>query len=129
MKENKTKFIQVWEIVLNQCFNLKARYLETFATYLSVQCRLGPLNAQDQVVIAGKKSNNNAFAFVKSLNVPIAVEGGNRLRSVFFAVVVDKSESLTLTCHLILGQENSRDIAEWFEKFLKNELPSDKNTS
>ena len=55
MKENKTKvIIQVWENVLNQCFNLKARYLETLANSLSVQRRLSPLNAQDQVVIAGK---------------------------------------------------------------------------
>ena len=51
--------------------------------------------------------------------VPIAIESGNSLCSILFAIVVDKSKSLTLSRHLILSQENSSNVAEWFEQFLK----------
>merc|ERR1712154_164611 len=73
----------------------------TLANFLSVKCRFGPLNAQDQVVI------------------PIAIESSNGLCSVLLAVVVDKCKSFALTCHLVLCQENSGDVTEGFEQFLE----------
>ena len=40
------------------------------------------------------------------------VEGGDRLGRVLLPVVVDEGESLALAGHLVLGEEDARDVAE-----------------
>ena len=68
---------------------------------------LGPLHVEDEVVVAEP------------------VEGGDRLGRVLLPVVVDEGEPLALAGHLVLGEEDARDVAEGPEElkggFFKHE--------
>ena len=66
--------------------------------------RLGPLNVENEVIVA------------------VAIEGCNGLGCVLLPVVVDEGESFALTSDLILGKVDPGDASERLEQLLKVSL-------
>ena len=49
------------------------------------------------------------------INLPIAIQSSNRFSRVLLPIIIDKCKSFALSGNFVLGQEDSRDVAERLE--------------